>query len=119
MYVMSLQWHFSSYQNYRSRARSSATPLVSSTLRRRSVMATETLQNLTEQSARVGTFVLSAASRPRTENYSFSKGNGKGNDRKFECLIGSDKSEEYCLGQFKRKGKEPAVKREFKRQKTH
>ena len=70
-------------------------------------MATEPLQNLTEQSARVGAWVLSVASNPRTEVYSFDKGTGKGNGMKFECLLVSDNSEEYCLGQFRRKGKEP------------
>ena len=76
-------------------------------------MATEPLQNLTEQSARVGTWVLSVASNPRTEVYSFDKGKGKGNGMKFECLLVSDNSEEYCLGQFRRKGKEPTATREF------
>ena len=73
----------------------------------------EPLQNLTEQSARVGAWVLSVASHPRTEVYSFTKGNGKGNGMKFECLLVSDNSDEYCLGQFRRKGKEPAATKEF------
>ena len=78
-------------------------------------MAAEPLQNLTEQSARVGMWVLSVASDPLKEVYSFSKGNGKGkgNGMKFECLLVSDNSDEYCLGQFRRKGKEPAATREF------
>ena len=58
-------------------------------------------------------WVLSVASNPRTETYSFSKGNGKGNGMKFECLLVSDNSDEYCLGQVRRKGKEPAATKDF------
>ena len=76
-------------------------------------MSKEPLQNLTEQSARVGTWVLAVASHPRTEAYSFDKGKGKGNGMKFECLLVPDNSDEYCMGQFTRKGKEPAATREF------
>ena len=76
-------------------------------------MATDPLQNLTEQSARIGTWLLSVASDPRTDVYSFSKGKGKSEGMKFECLLVSENSEEYCLCQFRRKGKEPAATREF------
>ena len=72
-------------------------------------MATEPLQNLTEQSARVGTWLLSVATNPRPEEYTWGKGTGK----KFECLLVSEDSTEYCLGLFKRKGKEPAATRDF------
>ena len=76
-------------------------------------MAAEPLQNPTEQSARIGTWLLSVASDPRTEVYSFSKGNGKSEGMKFECILVSDNSQEYCLCQFKRKSKEPAATRDF------
>ena len=78
-------------------------------------MATELLQNLTAQSARVGTWLVSVASDPRPEEYTWSEGTGKGTGKgeTFECLLGSDDSTEYCLGQFKRQGKEPDATRDF------
>ena len=66
-----------------------------------------------EHSGLPGTWLLSVASDPRTEVYSFSKGKGKSEGMKFECLLVSEDSEDYCLCQFKRKGKEPAATREF------
>ncbi len=83
-------------------------------------MATEPLENLTEQSARVGTWLLSVATTPRPEEYTYSKGAGKGSKgggkatgKKFECLLVSEDSSEYCLGLFQRRGKEPAATNEF------
>ena len=77
-------------------------------------MAMEPLPNLSEQSARIGTWLLSVATHPRVENYTYSKGAGKGSGQKFECLFVSEDSNAYCLGQFRRKGKEPGATNEFK-----
>ena len=77
-------------------------------------IAMEPLLNLSEQSARVGTWLLSVATHPRMEEYTYNKGTGKGSGKKFECLLVSDDSNTYCLGQFRRKGKEPAATNEFK-----
>ena len=75
----------------------------------------EPLPNLSEQSARIGTWLLSVATHPRVEEYTYGKGTGKGKGKgkKFECLLVSDDSDAYCLGQFRKKGKEPAATNEF------
>ena len=79
------------------------------------VMATEPLQNLTEQSAGVGTWLLSVANEPRPVEYTWKKKPGQMvTGKKFECLLVSEDSTEYCLGVYKRKSKEPVATREFK-----
>ena len=70
-------------------------------------MATEPLQNLTEQSAGVGTWLLSIANVPRPVEYTWTKGSSKGTGKKLECLLVSEDSTQYCLGRYTRKGKEP------------
>ena len=77
-------------------------------------MAMEPLPNLSEQSARIGMWLLSAATHPRVEEYTYTKGTGNGKGPKFECLFVSDDSDAYCSGQFRKKGKEPAATNEFK-----
>ena len=77
-------------------------------------MAMEPLPNLSEQSARIGTWLLSVATHPRAEDYTYAKGAGKGSGKKLECLLVSDDSDAYCMGQFRRKGKEPGATAEFK-----
>ena len=77
-------------------------------------LSMEPLPNLSEQSARIGTWLLSVATQPRVEDYTYTKGAGKGSGKKFECLLVSDDSNAYCMGQFRRKGKEPGATNEFK-----
>ena len=76
-------------------------------------MLFEPLGNLTEQSARVGTWMLSVATNPRSEDYTWSKGGAKGTGKKFECLLVSQDSTEYCLGLFRKRRKEPAATNDF------
>ena len=76
-------------------------------------MVTEPLGNLTEQSARVGVWLLLVATEPRMEEYKWTKGNTTNDGKKFECLLVSEDSTQYCLGLFRRKGKEPGATREF------
>ena len=76
-------------------------------------MLREPLANLTEQSARVGTWLLSVATAPRSEEYKWTKGTASGTGKKFECLLVSEDSSEYCLGLFRKRGKEPAATKEF------
>lgn len=68
-------------------------------------MDTEPLGNLTEQSARVGKWLLSVATAPRTEEYKWTKGTTSYTGKKFECLLVSEDSTEYCLGVFRKRGK--------------
>ena len=76
-------------------------------------MVTEPLGNLTEQSARVGVWLLSVATAPRMEEYRWTKGNTTNTGKKFECLLVSEDSTEYCLGLFRKRGKEPGATQEF------
>ena len=66
-------------------------------------MAMEPLPNLSEQSARIGMWLLSVATDARVEEYTYTKGTGKGKGKKFEVLLVSDDSDAYCLGQFRKK----------------
>ena len=79
-----------------------------------SSMATEPLQNLTEQSAGVGTWLLSVVNVPRSVEYTWTKGSSSGTSKKLECLLVSEDSTQYCLGRYTRKGKEPVASQNFK-----
>ena len=61
-----------------------------------------------------GVLLLSVATDPRAEDYTYTRGTGKRYGKKFECLLVSSGSNAHCLGQFRRKGKEPAATNEFK-----
>ena len=76
-------------------------------------MQTEPLENLTEQSAGVGTWLLSVATVPRSEEYKWSKGNVSGTSKKFECLLVSEDSSLYCMGLFRKRGRDPGATNEF------
>ena len=76
-------------------------------------MDTEPLGNLTDQSARVGTWLLSVATEPRTEEYKWTRGNTSNTGKKLECLLVPGDSTEYCLGLFRKRGKEPGATKEF------
>ena len=78
-----------------------------------SPMETEPLQNLTEQSAGVGTWLLSVANVPRPVEYTWSSGGKRGTGKKLECLLVSEDSTQYCLGRFTRRGKEPQATQYF------
>ena len=47
------------------------------------------------------------------EEYRWTKGNTTSTGKKFECLLVPEDSTEYCLGLFRRKGKEPDTTKEF------
>ena len=76
-------------------------------------MQVEPLPNLTEQSPRVGTWQPSVATAPRSEEYNWIKPGASGAGKQFERLLVSEDSTEYCVGQFRKKGKEPAATKEF------
>ena len=77
-------------------------------------MATEPLQNLTEQSAGVGTWLLSVVNVPQPKEYTWTKGSSQGTGKKLECLLVSEDSTQYCLGRYTRKGPEPQATQNFK-----
>ena len=78
-----------------------------------SSMETEPLQNLTEQSAGVGIWLLCVANVPRPVEYTWTSGKQKGTGKKSECLLVSEDSTQYCLGRFTRRGKEPQATQYF------
>ena len=78
------------------------------------VMATEPLRALTEQSAGVGAWMVRVATEPEQSEYTWQKQGRSGKGCKFECLLVSEDSEEYCMGTFKRLGKEPKATQDFK-----
>ena len=78
-----------------------------------SIMAAEPLQHLTEQSAGVCTWMLRIAQEPRDTEYSWKK-NGKANTgRKLEFVLVSEDSTQYCVGLYKRSGKEPKASQDL------
>ena len=76
-------------------------------------METEPLAALSEQSARVGTWRLAVVSEPKAETYTWSKGAGGGEGKKFQVRLVSEESTVYCVGIFRRRGKEPAASKAF------
>ena len=79
----------------------------------RCAMHSEPLEDLSEQSARVGSWVPSVATAPRSEEYKWTKGTACGAGKKFECLLVSQDSTQYCVGLYRKKGKAPAATKEF------
>ena len=76
-------------------------------------MATEPLRALTEQSAGVGAWMVRLATEPEESEYTWQKHTRSGKGRKLEFLLVSEDSEEYCMGTFKRMGKEPKATQDF------
>ena len=76
-------------------------------------MATEPLRALTEQSAGVGAWLVRVATEPEDSLYTWQKQGRYGKGRKFELLLVSQDSEEYCKGTFKRMGKETKATQDF------
>ena len=76
-------------------------------------MATEPLQNLTEQSAGVGEWMLQIAGVPKDSEYEWAKGSKAGKGRKLVLLLVSEDSSKYCMGVYKRLGKEPKATDQF------
>ena len=76
-------------------------------------MATEPLQHLTEQSAGVGAWMLQVTGEPKDSEYTWNKNGKSGKGRKLEYFFVSEESSQYCLGIYKRLGKEPAATKDF------
>ena len=70
-------------------------------------MDTEPLQNLTEQSAGVGSWMLKVVNEPRDSTYEWNTEKRSGTGRKLEYLLLSEEASQYCEGVYKRMGKEP------------
>ena len=76
-------------------------------------MATEPLQHLTEQSAGIGAWMLQVTGDPKDTEYTWNKNGKSGKGRKLEIILVSEESSEYCLGVYRRLGKEPKATQDF------
>ena len=85
-------------------------------------MEAEPLQNLTEQSAGVGRWLLTCTMAPQDIKYNWNKGGRSGEGRKLQWQLVSEDGTQYCEGSYTRRGKEPkatelfdAAKNKFKK----
>ena len=85
-------------------------------------MEAEPLQNLTEQSAGVGRWLLTCTMPPQEVTYTWNKGGRSGEGRKLQYQLVSEDGTQYCEGSYTRRGKEPkatelfdAAKNKFKK----
>ena len=76
-------------------------------------MEAEPLQNLTEQSAGVGSWLVTCATPPQEVKYTWNKGAKSGEGRKLQFLLVSQDGTQYCEGCYKRSGKEPKATEQF------
>ena len=81
-------------------------------------MDAEPLQNLTEQSAGVGSWLVTCAMPPQEVTYTWNKGGRSGEGRKLQFLLVSQDGTQYCEGCYKRMGKEPKATEQFSAAKT-
>ena len=81
-------------------------------------MATEPLQNLTEQSAKIGIWLLVVAYKPQKTQYNWNKGGKSGTGERLDWVLVSPDSSEYCGGIFKKSGQEPQATEKFKAMET-
>ena len=76
-------------------------------------MEAEPLQNLTEQSAGVGSWLVTCAMPPQEVTYTWNKGGRSGEGRKLQFLLVSQDGTQYCEGCYKKSGKEPKATEQF------
>ena len=79
---------------------------------------TEPLHDLTEQSAGVGTWILTVVNDAVESEYNWRKGTYSGTGRKLEYVLVSADVTQYCEGVYKRSGKEPKATENFDRAKS-
>ena len=56
---------------------------------------------------------VTSATKPRAQDYTWTRESTTSSGKKLEVLLVSQDSTQYCLGQFTRKGKEPAATKAF------
>ena len=76
-------------------------------------MEAEPLQNLTEQSAGVGSWLVTCVMPPQEVTYTWNKGGRSGEGRKLQFLLVSQDGTQYCEGCYKKSGKEPKATEQF------
>ena len=77
-------------------------------------MTTEPLQNLTEQSAKIGAWLLVVAYDSQKTTYSWTKGSKSGTGERLDWVLVSPDCSAYCGGTFRKKGSEPQATQKFK-----
>ena len=73
----------------------------------------QSLQELTPQSARIGEWLLAVADAPKEQEYTYNWNGKPGTGKLFTCQFVSEDSTLYCIGKFKRKGREPEATQRF------
>ena len=67
----------------------------------------QSLAELTTQSAKIGQWTLRVCGEPYEHEYKFRQRGIDINGKVLHCRLVSEDSSQYCIGKFKRKGKEP------------
>ena len=81
-------------------------------------MDAEPLQNLTEQSAGVGRWLVSCVMPPREVTYNWNNNGKSGEGKKLLLFLVSENATQYCEGSYRRIGKEPKATDDFKKAKN-
>ena len=76
-------------------------------------MTTEPLQNLTEQSAKIGAWLLVVAYAPQKTTYTWQSKGKSGTGQRLDWVLVSPDCSTYCGGTFKKKGSEPQATQKF------
>ena len=75
--------------------------------------ALQSLAELTAQSGKIGQWMLRVCGTPDEHEYKYTYQGKPTTGKVLVCHFVSTVSSQYCLGKFKRKGKEPAASSEF------
>ena len=68
---------------------------------------------LTLQSANIGTWFLKIDSEVREKEYTYEWDGKTKTGKRFDCTLMSTNSMEYCLGSYRRRGREPKASEDF------
>ena len=73
----------------------------------------QSLPELTTQSAKIGRWMLRVCTPPEEQDFQYMLRGKQVTGKVFTCYFVSTDSSHYCLGKYKRKGKEPQASQEF------
>ena len=77
----------------------------------------QSLAELTTQSAKIGQWLLRVCGEPHEHEYKFPRRGEDITGKVLVCRLVSEDSSQYCIGKFKRKGREPEASADFGRAK--
>ena len=73
----------------------------------------QSLPELTTQSAKIGRWMLRVCTPPEEQDFQYMLKSKQVTGKVFTCYFVSTDSSHYCLGKYKRRGKEPQASQEF------